>query len=1229
MRTRTLLLALAFTVLPGLLVAQTPAPAPVISSLSPGSATAGNPGFTLTLTGSNFCTDGNQVIWNTQRLTTNLTSSTTSVTAVVPASVLTTPGTAQVTLLSFCTQSTSNAVTFTINPAPTLTSLSPPGVAAGGPGFTLTLNGTNFAAGMLVVWNPAAVILSTSSFSGPNLTPLSVTPTQITVAIPSNLYSTTGTDFVQAVTSDGIGSNTLPISVYPAPTISSLLPNSVPAGSSAFLLTIAGTNFVSGDAILWNGAPLTGSAYNPSSGQLTVTVPANLVAAPGTANVVVKDPGGVVTQPALFTIIGPAVSSLVPNSAPAGTQGLTLTINGTNFLSGATVQWVVAGANPVPLTVTSATGTQIVATVPASLLTRAGTFNVAVSNPGGASASAQFAVNAPAITSLNPASATAGGQAFNLTVTGTNFVSGSIVLWNTTTLQPAQPATAQTIAVSVPASLLTTPGAVAITVQNPGGATSSAATLTITPATLAITTASLGTEAAGTPYSLTLTGNGGVPPYTWSASGLPTGFTLNASTGVLSGSSNTAGTFSIAVQLTDSRQNTTSKSFTFTVTAPPLSVQTETLPGGTVGVAYSQTVVASGGNPPYTWSVNQATLPPGLTLQASSGLISGTPTAAGTYQFGLLVTDSMNASSGRLFTVTINPPALAITTGSLVDGVAGIAYTAPALQATGGKPPYAWTLLAGTSAGFSIGPATGVITGTQSTPGPVTFVAQVTDSAGATASKTFTVNLNANLAITATVSNGTVGVAYPATQFTAAGGTQPYTWSVSAGALPAGLTLSAAGLLSGTPAAAGQFTFTVQVTDANALTASKQFQITVIAVLSVTTASLPDGSVGVPYSASLAATGGTTPYTWSAAGSLPDGVALDPAGTLSGTPSRTGTFNLTATVTDAAGHTASKPLSIQIGVALVIATTALPNGVVGSSYSASAQATGGAAPYTWTASGLPAGLTLDANTGQIGGTPTASGAASVTVTVTDSAAHSTNKVFSFNIALPAFPGINILGVPSTSNPAQQSAVSLTLNNPYPVAIDGTLTLGFTSAVGGDDQMVQFSTGGRAVNYTVPANSTQAAFSSPQGVSVITGTVAGTITVTTTLTANGTDITPVPAPTVTIVIAKSAPVITNVTVTRNATGFSVALTGYSTTRDMTQAVFQFSAAAGATLQSSTVTVPLDSVFASWYGSPASTTFGSQFTMTLPFTLQGNSSSVNGLTVTLANSIGASAPATANF
>src|SRR5579872_2637172 len=86
---------------------------------------------------------------------------------------------------------------------------------------------------------------------------------------------------------------------------------------------------------------------------------------------------------------------------------------------------------------------------------------------------------------------------------------------------------------------------------------------------------------------------------------------------------------------------------------------------------------------------------------------------------------------------------------------------------------------------------------------------------------------------------GTVGVAYPATQFTAAGGTQPYTWSVSAGALPAGLTLSAAGLLSGTPAAAGQFTFTVQVTDANALTASKQFQITVIAVLSVTTASLP------------------------------------------------------------------------------------------------------------------------------------------------------------------------------------------------------------------------------------------------------------------------------------------------------------------------------------------------------------------------------------------------------
>jgi hypothetical protein len=149
--------------------------------------------------------------------------------------------------------------------------------------------------------------------------------------------------------------------------------------------------------------------------------------------------------------------------------------------------------------------------------------------------------------------------------------------------------------------------------------------------------------------------------------------------------------------------------------------------------------------------------------------------------------------------------------------------------------------------------------------------------------------------------------------------------------------------------------------------------------------------------------------------------------------------------------------------------------------------------------------------------------------------------------------------------------------------------------------------------------------------VQTGSVAGLIAVTAQMQASGQDVTPSPAPRSTIRIAAAAPVIVSGTLTavRNSAGFTVTLTGYATDRELTQAVFQFTAAAGSNLQTTSLTVPIDALFAPYFSGAASTPFGSQFTYTQPFTVTGSTQAVASVTVTLVNKIGQSTPATATL
>jgi hypothetical protein len=464
--------------------------------------------------------------------------------------------------------------------------------------------------------------------------------------------------------------------------------------------------------------------------------------------------------------------------------------------------------------------------------------------------------------------------------------------------------------------------------------------------TLAITTTSLPSGQVGTAYSTTLAATSGKSPYAWSltSGALPAGLALNASTGAITGTPTaTASTTALTFTVTDSSSPVQSKSanlsLTISSTAPAgLSITTASLPDGEVGNTYTATLAATGGTTPYIWSITSGTLPAGLALNASAGTITGTPTAtASATALTFTVTDSESPAQTKSvnLTLTISSSAaspLAIATSSLPSGQVGTPFST-SLVATGGTAPFAWSITSGTlPAGLGLNASSGAITGTPTASAnatPLTF--KVTDSSSpvqsASASLTLTIAPAGSGALsitTTTLPNGQVGTAYNAT-LAATGGTTPYTWALTSGTLPSTLTLNpSTGTITGTPTATeNNIPLSFSVTDSSSPVQTKSVSLTLYisssgaSTLAITTSSLPNGQDGNAYSATLAATGGTTPYTWSiTSGTLPAGLALNAAtGAIAGTPTATASATpFTFTVTDSSLPIQTKSVNLALTV---------------------------------------------------------------------------------------------------------------------------------------------------------------------------------------------------------------------------------------------------------------------------------------------------------------------------
>ena len=463
---------------------------------------------------------------------------------------------------------------------------------------------------------------------------------------------------------------------------------------------------------------------------------------------------------------------------------------------------------------------------------------------------------------------------------------------------------------------------------------------TLTPETLPD-----GTIAA--PYNQTIKASGPNTPYTLTyqitTGTLPTGLTITPGTDTLTmeGTPSSSGSVSFTLTVTDKNGANTIQDYSLTIN-PAITLSPQDLPEGCVATAYSQTISASAGTGVKTMScvVTTGTLPTGLSLTVQDGNpgtldITGTPTAHGTVTFDLTATDAAGAATSQSYTLTIDPK-LTLTPGSLPESTINIDYAQTITTSGGiGDKTISYTVTDGTIPNGLVfttnngDPATLTISGNPSDEGTVAFDVTATDTAGTTATQSYSLTINPQLGFnTTTVPASTKGVSYSQT-ITTTGGTagKSMTYKIVDGTIPDGLTFAAKdadpGILeiTGTPLASGTVTFEVTATDTVQATATQSYTLIINPEISLSPADLPVGIAGTVYSQTITAADGTDDKTMAysiTAGALPTGLSFstsdgDPGTlTIAGTPMATGTVTFDVKATDSVGAIATQSYTLAI-----------------------------------------------------------------------------------------------------------------------------------------------------------------------------------------------------------------------------------------------------------------------------------------------------------------------------
>ncbi len=564
---------------------------------------------------------------------------------------------------------------------------------------------------------------------------------------------------------------------------------------------------------------------------------------------------------------------------------------------------------------------------------------------------------------------------------------------------------------------------------------------------------------AGT-FTVTTTGFPTVGSITETGS-LPSGVTFvnnGNGTATLSGTPgpNTAGTYPLTITASNGVTPDATQSFTLSAVCAGITVSPASLPGGVAGTPYSQGLSAIGGNGPYSFTVTSGALPTGLTLSLA-GLLSGTPTAAGSFPFTVTATDANGCIGTQPYTVVIVCPTITVLPPVLPDGTLGVAYS-QTLTGSGGVPSYTFLVTSGALPdGLTLSTA-GLLSGPPTAVGTFTFTVTATDADGCSGSQAYTVRICPAIVVSpASLPDAVINVPYPTQTVTASGGTAPYTFTVSAGALPSGLNLDPnTGDITGTADTLGTSTFTIRATQADGCFGERAYTVhtCVAQALAPPPGTLVGGTTGTPYNASIVASGGAGPYTYAVtSGALPHNLSLNVnTGAITGTPDTVGNATFTVTATDTAtGCTIAGGYTILICSTITVNPATLPGGTVGSSYSQTVSAVGGTGPFTFavTAGALPDGLLLNASTGDITGTPTVANLFNFTITATDSIGCTGSRAYSVRIC----PVITVNPLPSVCATAgggySQTITATGGTGPYTFAVaSGSLPPTLVLASGG-------------------------------------------------------------------------------------------------------------------------------------------------------------------------------------